>query len=344
MQKNLVQELIIASVHNQVLSQMANTLSIKAALASASALLNTEESTLEAQLLLQHALNVNRAWLIVHENDALQPNIHAVFEVLLKRRLNGEPIAYILGYREFYGLRLKVTADTLIPRPDTETLVEAALAKIPPNANSPSFRRKWESIGFTVNKNLKMDSRLRGNDEGDVKFTILDLGTGTGAIALAIAHHRPQACVTAVDASENALNIAQENAQNLNITNINFVQSDWFSALRLVNLQYENIMQKFDLIVSNPPYIEQDDAHLSQGDLRFEPISALASGSDGLDDIRKIIDSAAPHLNPQGWLMLEHGYNQAESVATLLKQAGFTEVGHALDLAGIQRVTLGRLI
>ena len=334
MQKNLVQELIIASVHNQVLSQMANTLSIKAALASASALLNTEESTLEAQLLLQHALNVNRAWLIVHENDALQPNIHAVFEVLLKRRLNGEPIAYILGYREFYGLRLKVTADTLIPRPDTETLVEAALAKIPPNANSPSFRRKWESIGFTVNKNLKMDSRLRGNDEGDVKFTILDLGTGTGAIALAIAHHRPQACVTAVDASENALNIAQENAQNLNITNIKLIKSDWFGALQ---------NEKFDLIVSNPPYIAQSDAHLSQGDLRFEPVYALASGADGLDDIKRIITTVPKHLNPYGWLMLEHGYNQANEVTALLKEAGFSEIETIKDLGGNNRVTLGYL-
>ncbi len=324
---------------------MTNTQSIKAALTSAAAFLNTEESTLEAQLLLQHALNVNRAWSIAHENDALQPNIHAAFEALLKRRINGEPIAYILGVREFYGLKLKVTPDTLIPRPDTETLVEAALAKIP----NPSFpRRRESSLTDTKNQN-PLDSRLRGNDEGDGKFTILDLGTGTGAIALAIAHNRPQAFITAVDASESALKIAQENAQNLNITNIKFLQSDWFSALRLKNLalenmQQENIMRKFDVIVSNPPYIAQGDAHLSQGDLRFEPISALASGSDGLNDIRKIIDSAQLYLNPHGWLMLEHGYNQAESVATLLKQAGFTEVDHALDLSGIRRVTLGRLI
>ena len=338
---------------------MTNTQSIKAALTSAAALLNTEEATPEAQLLLQHALNVNRAWLIAHEGDALEANNHAVFEALLKRRLDGEPIAYILGYREFYGLMLKVTPDTLIPRADTETLVEAALSKIPPSPASgrgsdnalakippTSFRREQFAKLRTTESNYdETDSDLRQNDMiWDDALKVLDLGTGTGAIALAIAHNRPQTFITAVDASESALKIAQENAQNLNITNINFVQSDWFSALRLVNLQYENIMQKFDLIVSNPPYIEQDDAHLSQGDLRFEPISALASGSDGLDDIRKIIDSAAPHLNPQGWLMLEHGYNQAESVATLLKQAGFTEVGHALDLAGIQRVTLGRLI
>ena len=297
---------------------MVNNPSIKTTLSSAAALLNTEEATLEAQLLLQHALNVNRAWLIAHEYDALQPNapghplsnspsefdspcIHAVFEALLRRRLNGEPIAYILGYREFYGLKLKVTPDTLIPRPDTETLVDAALAKI----------------------------------SQDQPYQILDLGTGTGAIALAVAHNRPQTFVTAVDASVGALKIAKENAQNLNITNIKFVQSDWFGALQ---------NEKFDLIVTNPPYIEQNDVHLTQGDLRHEPITALASGHDGLDDIRQIIVHAPQHLNPHGWLMLEHGYNQAESVATLLKQAGFTEVGHALDLAGIQRVTLGRLI
>ncbi len=259
-----------------------------------------EAATFEAQLLLQHALKVNRAWLISHENDALEANIHAVFEALLNRRLDGEPIAYILGTREFYGLKLKVTPDTLIPRPDTETLVEAALAKV-----------------------------LR-----DDNLKILDLGTGTGAIALAIAIHRPLAQVTAVDASDNALKIAQENAQNLQITNVQFMLSNWFDALK---------NQRFDVIVSNPPYIEANDMHLTQGDLRFEPLIALASGQDGLDDIRKIIQIAPQHLNPHGWLMLEHGYNQAESVATLLKQAGFSEISHAQDLAGINRVTLGHL-
>lgn len=259
--------------------------------------LNPSEAKFEAQLLLQHALKVNRAWLIAHENDALQANIHAGFEALLKRRLNDEPIAYILGHREFYGLNLKVTPETLIPRPDTETLVDAALAKIPQNKIC----------------------------------NILDLGTGTGAIALAITKHRPQAHVTATDASQAALNVAIENAQQLNATNVRFVLSDWFSALN---------EEKYDVIVSNPPYIEQDDTHLKQGDLRFEPISALSSGADGLDDIHKIILTAPQHLNPHGWLMLEHGYNQAESVADLLKQAGFSEISHARDLAGVNRVTL----
>jgi release factor glutamine methyltransferase len=280
---------------------MINSPTIKTALASATVLLNNEESGIEAQLLLQHVLNVNRAWLIAHENDALEANNHAAFEALLKRRLNGEPIAYILGYREFYGLKLQVTPDTLIPRPDTETLVEAALAKTPQNQ----------------------------------PCKILDLGTGTGAIALAIAKHRPQALVTAVDASDAALKISQENAQNLKITNVQFLLSDWFGALQ---------NQTFDVIVSNPPYIAQNDAHLTQGDLRFEPASALASGTDGLDDIRQIIAHAPQHLNPHGYLLLEHGYDQAIPVAALLKQAGFSKIETIKDLGGNNRVTLGMMM
>ncbi len=259
---------------------------------------NSSEAKLEAQLLLQHALKVNRAWLIAHENDALQANIHAAYRALISRRLNGEPIAYILGVREFYGLQLKVTPDTLIPRPDTETLVEAALGNIPQNKI----------------------------------FCILDLGTGTGALALAIAKHRPHVTVTAVDASQAALNIAIENAQNLNINNVKFMLSDWFSALK---------NQKFDVIASNPPYIEQNDVHLKQGDLPWEPISALVAGQDGLDAIRHIIQHVQYYLNPHGWLLLEHGYNQAARVADLLNQAGFVEIIHLQDLAGMQRVTLG---
>ena len=207
-----------------------------------------------------------------------------------------------MGVREFYGLRLKVTPATLIPRPDTETLVDATLAKIP------------------LQKNLN----------------ICDLGTGSGAIALAIAKHRPNALVLAIDASQAALDVAIENAQRLKIPNVDFVLSDWFSAL-----SQQNNTQKFDLIVSNPPYIEASDDHLSQGDLRFEPISALASGQDGLDDIRNIINQAPQYLKPHGWLLLEHGFNQAEKVSTLLKQTGFSQISHAQDLAGIHRVTLG---
>ena len=263
----------------------------------ASTQLGADEAKLEAQLLLQHALNVNRAWLIAHENDALQPNIHAVFEALLNRRLAGEPMAYILGHREFYGLDLMVTADTLIPRPDTEVLVEAALGKI------------------------------HGS------LSILDLGTGSGAIALAIAKNRPQASVTAVDASNAALEIAQKNAQNLNITNVQFVLSNWFDALAHT---------QFDIIVSNPPYIEQNDVHLSQGDLRFEPITALAAGEDGLSDIRQIIDNSLVYLKPQGWLLLEHGFNQAEKVADLMSSAGLVAIETMQDLGGNDRVTFGK--
>lgn len=270
--------------------------------------LTASESKFEAQLLLLYVLNKDRAWLIAHENTAVQNNINEAFQALLNRRLNGEPIAYILGYREFYGLHLKVTPDTLIPRPDTETLVEVALSKIP--------------LHTSQTQNIHQ------------KKTTLDLGTGTGAVALAIAKNRSLANVIAVDVSQAALNVATENAKSLNINNVQFILSNWLSALN---------GQRFDLIVSNPPYIEDSDAHLQQGDLRFEPFSALASGCDGLDDIRQIITHAPQHLNAGGWLMLEHGYNQAGHVASLLKQAGFNEVSHVLDLSGINRVTIGQI-
>jgi len=269
--------------------------------------LQIEPSTarIEAISLINHVMQQpSRSWFLAHENDALQASKHAEFNALLSRRLGGEPIAYILGEREFYGLTLKVTPDTLIPRPDTETLVEAVLAKIPkhPAHSAPE------------------------------PYKVLDLGTGTGAIALAIANEHPEISVTAVDASNAALNIAIENAATLNINNVSFVLSHWFANLG---------GQQFDLIMSNPPYIEKNDAHLTQGDLRFEPIAALVSGIDGLDDIRSIIKAAPEHLNAHGWLMLEHGYNQASQVAHLLKQAGFCEVIHAHDIAGITRVSIG---
>lgn len=290
---------------------MTSSHSIKASLLNASARLNSEEASHEAQLLLQSVLDVNRAWLISHAHDALETSQHIAFEALLNRRLSGEPIAYILGHREFYGLDLLVTPDTLIPRPDTETLVEAALAKIP----------------VISSKNSLYDG-----------LSILDLGTGTGAIALAIAKNRPEVLVTAVDASVGALEVAHQNAQTLNITNIQFVLSHWFDGLTDEN----NACAKFDIIVSNPPYIEQNDAHLSQGDLRFEPISALASGEDGLDDIRQIIDNCLIYLKPQGWLMLEHGYNQAELVADLMAEMGLTCISTIKDLGANDRVTIAK--
>jgi release factor glutamine methyltransferase len=278
---------------------MPNPLSIKLALQMASSQLKTEAPVFEAQLLLQYALGVNRAWLIAHEYDALQPNIQKAFEALLNRRLAGEPIAYIMGRREFYGLDLLVTPDTLIPRPDTETLVEAALAKILDNSNQ----------------------------------SILDLGAGTGAIALAVAKHRPKANVVGVDASPAALEVAKNNAASLAITNVRFILSDWYAGLA---------NQRFDLIVSNPPYIEQNDIHLTQGDVRFEPISALTSGADGLDDIRHIVEHCLIYLKPQGWLMIEHGYNQADLVADLMAQAGLVSIETLKDLAGNNRVTMAK--
>lgn len=262
--------------------------------------LSFSEANIEINLLCQHVLGVNRAWLITHENDELLLNQQAQIDVLLNRRLKGEPIAYILCMREFYGLPLKTTPATLIPRPDTETLVEAALDKIAPHQNSK----------------------------------VLDLGTGTGAIALAIARNLPQAQVTAVDFSVEALSVAKENALNLDLARVRFLQSDWFASLQ---------DEKFDVIVSNPPYIAENDAHLSKGDLRFEPITALVSGKDGLDDIRHIIQAAPSYLNSHGWLMLEHGYDQAEKVAELLRLHSFEQINHAPDLSSTLRVTLGRM-
>ena len=273
--------------------------SIKATLQIASTQLKTEASVFEAQLLLQYALGVNRAWLIAHEHDALQPNIQMVFEALLNRRIAGEPMAYIMGSREFYGLDLLVTPDTLIPRPDTETLVDAALAKILDNPNQ----------------------------------SILDLGTGTGAIALAVAKHRPKVYVVAVDASAAALEVAKKNAASLAITNVRLMLSDWFDALA---------GERFDLIVSNPPYIEQNDVHLTQGDVRFEPISALTSGADGLDDIRHIVADCLIYLKPQGWLLIEHGYNQADLVADLMAEAGLVSIQTIKDFGGNNRVTIAK--
>ncbi|MCB5185991.1 peptide chain release factor N(5)-glutamine methyltransferase [Methylobacillus gramineus] len=262
--------------------------------------LELPEARIEVRTLLRHALgDVSSAWLIAHGEDAIEDDMRQRFESLLARRMQGEPVAHILGQREFYGRDFTVTPDTLIPRPDTETLVEAALEKIPQAK----------------------------------EFQVLDLGTGSGAIAISIALERPHANVIAVDRSLPALTLAHHNGTRLQAHNLSFVESDWFSALD---------HQSFDLIVSNPPYIEQDDIHLQQGDLRFEPYSALASGADGLDDIRQISASAHQHLQPQGWLMLEHGYNQASQVTEILQQHQYQHIETIADLAGHGRVTIGQ--
>lgn len=256
-----------------------------------------DEARIEAQLLLMHVLNVSRAWLIAHATDHIEQTQLSAVAHLLQRRLQGEPVAYLLGKREFFGLTLKVTKDTLIPRPDSETLVEAALQKICAGMH------------------------------------ILDLGTGSGAIALAIAKHAPTCQVMAVDVSAPALAVAQENARTLQLHHVQCLHSHWFDALPA---------SKFDLIVSNPPYIEHNDPHLQQGDLRFEPFSALASGDDGLTAIRQIISQSTGHLNLGGWLLLEHGYNQAQAVQQLLQAHGFTDIETRHDLGNQPRVTLGK--
>lgn len=260
--------------------------------------LDSSSARIEVQTLLQAVLQVDRAWLLTHPEQALSDEQLSRYTALFERRLSGEPIAYLLASREFYGLDFKVSPATLIPRPETELLVELALQRIP---RLPSPR-------------------------------VLDLGTGSGAIALSIAHARPDVEVVAVDASEAALEVARENALRLNIGNVRLLRSDWFSALH---------GEHFDLIVSNPPYVAANDAHLAQGDLRFEPRAALASGADGLDDIRSICAQAKAYLNPDGWLLFEHGHDQAERVRALLLRAGFAGIFTARDLADIERVSGG---
>jgi release factor glutamine methyltransferase len=276
--------------------------------------LDSSASRIEVQCLLQHTLGVTRAYLFAHPERLLSDSETAAYQTLFMRRLGGEPIAYILGEREFFGLKFKVTPDTLIPRPDTELLVELALARIP----------------FTP---FALLPPPRGEGWGEGNFSVLDLGTGNGAIALAIAHQRSNAKVWACDASASALAVAQENAQDLGITNVQFVESDWFSSLT---------GQRFDVIVSNPPYVASGDQHLLEGDVRFEPITALASGSDGLDDIRNIVAQAGSHLRQNGWLLLEHGYDQADRVRKLLLYSGFSSVYSAKDLASIERCSGGQ--
>jgi release factor glutamine methyltransferase len=262
--------------------------------------LDLREARLEIQILLSHALGVARSWLIGHDRDALAESAAQSYTDLLTRRLAGEPIAYIVGNREFFGLEFKTTPVVLIPRPETELLVELALQKIPEN----------------------------------LPCSVLDLGTGSGAIAISIARNRPQAAVTAVDQSPEALAVARENAARLGVPNLRLLHSNWFGVLE---------GETFDLIVSNPPYVEAADPHLQRGDVRFEPISALASGADGLDDIRRITAVAPQHLNPGGWLLFEHGYNQGEGCREILRQHGYAAVETIRDLAGLERVSLGSI-
>ena len=255
---------------------------------------------IDAEFLLAHCLGKSRSWLYAHAELVLDARQINDFESLVQRRNHGEPVAYITGRRGFWSLDLQVTADTLIPRPETERLVELALSRLHPQTSAE----------------------------------ILDLGTGSGAIALAIAVERPASRITAVDASAAALAVATANAGQLKLRNVVFEQGDWYSPLGT---------RRFDIIVSNPPYIESSDAHLGLGDLRFEPRSALASGPDGLDDIRRIVAGAHRHLLPGGSLLIEHGWNQGEAVRGLFAQAGFTGISTERDLENRDRVTIGRI-
>jgi release factor glutamine methyltransferase len=255
---------------------------------------------LDAQMLLSHLLGQGRAWLLAHDTDALPPEACARFLALIARRAAGEPLAYLLGEKEFFGLSLRVSPAVLVPRPDTETLVAWALdvlAQRPADAPPPR---------------------------------VLDLGTGSGAIALAIKQHYPQAAVTAVDASPAALEIAQANAQALGL-DVTFKQGSWFEPVA---------GHTFDLVVSNPPYIAEGDPHIPA--LRFEPRQALTSGVDGLDDIRVIVECTTHHLTAGGWLLLEHGYDQPTRVASCLNEHQFVNVSTRFDLAGHGRCTGGQ--
>jgi release factor glutamine methyltransferase len=253
---------------------------------------------LENRILLQHALGMTRVALITQSGRALTQIEADRLWALVRRRLDGEPIAYIVGQREFFGLPFKVSPAVLIPRPDTELIVELAIERLPPQGR------------------------------------LLDMGTGSGAIAVSVAHTRPDAQVTALDVSPAALAVARDNAQ-ANGARVAFLQSDWFAAL---------VDERFDVVASNPPYIASGDEHLAQGDLRFEPAGALTDHADGLSALRIIIAGARAHLAPGGWLLLEHGYDQAAQVRALLAAQGYADVQSWRDLAGIERTSGGRLV
>ncbi|MEW6693005.1 MAG: peptide chain release factor N(5)-glutamine methyltransferase [Pseudomonadota bacterium] len=252
----------------------------------------------DADILLAHVLGRPRSYLLAWPERELSPGQWTAFQALVERRARGEPVAYLTGSREFFGLDLAVSNAVLIPRPETELLVEAALERLP---GGPCM--------------------------------VADLGSGSGAIALAIAKMRPDARVVAVDASRQALEVARTNAERLGLRNVELREGDWCKGLA---------DERFDMIVSNPPYICEDDPHLARGDVRFEPAMALASGADGLDAIRAIVACAPLHLSPGGWLLFEHGFDQAEAVAGLMRKAGFIDVESLRDLLGHGRVTLGR--
>jgi len=273
--------------------------SIAALLAQATGILGTDAARLEAEILLAACLDKPRSHLYAWPEREVEPRLQERFAALISRRALGEPIAYLLGRREFWSLSLAVTPQTLIPRPETETLVALALDTMPE----------------------------------DTPLRIADLGTGTGAIALAIARERPQSEVIATDISPAALSVARSNAARLGLDNVRFLCGSWCRALSV---------ETFDYILSNPPYVAESDPHLREGDLRFEPRKALAAGPEGLDALCRIIPGARDRLRTDGWLIVEHGYDQGERVMQLMRTQGFRQISDHPDAAGLSRVTRGR--
>ncbi|MEH3776364.1 peptide chain release factor N(5)-glutamine methyltransferase [Enterobacter asburiae] len=265
---------------------------------AAGELSESESPKRDAEILLEHVTGKARTYLLAFGETELNAEQEAQLAALLARRKTGEPVAHLVGEREFWSLPLYVSAATLIPRPDTECLVEQALARLPAAACS-----------------------------------ILDLGTGTGAIALALATERPDCEVTGVDVMPDAVALAQRNVERLGLRNVTLLQSSWFAAL-------EN--RSFAMIVSNPPYIDEHDPHLAQGDVRFEPLTALVAANAGLADLDHIVTTSRQHLRPGGWLLVEHGWTQGEAVRALFTQAGYVAVETCHDYGGNERLTLGQ--
>jgi release factor glutamine methyltransferase len=273
--------------------------SIASLLAQAAGMLGTDAARLEAEILLAACLDRPRSHLYAWPEREIEPRQQERFAALISRRAGGEPVAYLLGRREFWSLSLTVTPQTLIPRPETETLVTLALEKMP----------------------------------ADIPLRIADLGTGAGAIALAIARERPCSQVIATDVSLTALSVAKGNAARLGLGNVRFAGGSWCRAFAA---------DAFDFILSNPPYVAESDPHLREGDLRFEPRTALAAGPQGMDALRRIVPDAHERLRRDGWLIVEHGYDQGDEIMQLLRAQGFRKVSDHADAAGLSRVAMGR--
>lgn len=286
----------VRGVHSIAAILQEARLNLMAALA-----LNPADAALEARVLLSHTLEQDRSYLIAYSDTEISKEQQLRFQILLHQRCEGMPVAYLTGQREFYGLNFAVTPAVLIPRPETELLVDIALEHIPPTG----------------------------------PLNILDLGTGSGAIAITLAKLRPQAQMTAVDASPAALTVARGNASRHEVSHIQFIESDWFSHVKP--------QSHYDLIVANPPYVAQDDSHAQNGDLRFEPQTALLAGEDGLAALRAIVDSASLFLKPGGRLLIEHGFDQRQACLDLFASSGFSGVQAFDDLANQPRCLIGKI-